>query len=195
MIRDGRPRCLTLVATLILVFLAAGCATPTAVSPGSAASEAPDRGEDRAIRSAILGRIVNDDELLHDANITVTVFDGVVLLSGEVSRAEPGQRIASFAREETDARRVHNELVIEPLSSVFARARDRGLRTSARTRVRRLDEPASLDPGRVHITADRGRIYLMGRVTQEEAEAITDVVRRISGVRQVVRLFDYLEES
>jgi len=40
---------------------------------------------------------------------------------------------------------------------------------------------------------ERGVVYLMGLVTRKEAEAATDVVRRVGGVQRVVRLFQYLD--
>jgi hypothetical protein len=42
---------------------------------------------------------------------------------------------------------------------------------------------------------ERGTIYLMGRVTQREAKRATDVVRGVSGVKRVVRVFEYITED
>ncbi len=152
-----------------------------------------DRIADQRLRGRILADILNDDELLDESNIGVTVYNGVVLLTGEVPNANAGRRIARLARAQEGARRVHNELVVAELSSVMARGRDSLINRNARTRIRQLDSPHSLDSSRVRVVTERQRIYLMGRVTRDEAEAITETVRRVSGTREVVRLFDYLD--
>jgi hypothetical protein len=45
------------------------------------------------------------------------------------------------------------------------------------------------------ITTERGTAYMMGRVTQTEAKRATDVVRGVSGVKRVVRVFDYITDD
>jgi hypothetical protein len=45
------------------------------------------------------------------------------------------------------------------------------------------------------VVGERGTIYLMGRVTQREAKRATDVVRGVSGVKRVVRVFEYITED
>ena len=45
------------------------------------------------------------------------------------------------------------------------------------------------------VVAERGTVYLMGRVTQREAQRATDVVRGVSGVKRVVRVFEYISED
>ena len=45
------------------------------------------------------------------------------------------------------------------------------------------------------VVGERGTIYLMGRVTQREGQRATDVVRGVSGVKRVVRVFEYITEE
>ena len=185
----------SLLALVIMSIMITACAGSGAGNQEAAeAIEARSFTEqlgDQRIRSRIMAEILSDNELRHESNIKVTVFRGIALLSGEVPNREAGQRIAELAREDSEAAHVHNELVIAPLSSVFARARDNVINTTAKTRLLGIDEPPSLDPERFLVVTNRARIYLMGRVTQEEADAITEEVRRVRGVREVVRLFEY----
>ena len=188
------------VAIAVLLGLSlGGCAGTSGNDDGGEPASAlesrslSERLADQRIRSAIMEELLSDTELRHEANISVTVFDGIALLTGEVPNRDAGERMSRLAREESDARHVFNELVIADLSSVFSRVRDRMLAGQAATRLLTLDTPETLDRARFHIVAKRQRLYLMGRVTQEEAEAITEEVRRISGVREVIRLFEYLD--
>ena len=48
------------------------------------------------------------------------------------------------------------------------------------------------DPTRVKVTSSLGNVYLMGLLTPREADAVTEEVRFVSGVKRVVKLFEYL---
>jgi osmotically-inducible protein OsmY len=50
------------------------------------------------------------------------------------------------------------------------------------------------DPTRVHVTSSLGSVYLMGLLTPTEADAVTEKTRYVSGVKKVVKLFEYIDE-
>jgi osmotically-inducible protein OsmY len=186
------------IMLLLTAALATGCASSGAPESEAGMTSTVSRSfgdliNDQRLRNRIQGYVLQDEDLLHESNVTVTVFNHVVLLTGEVVDAEAGRRLATHAREQNDARVVYNELVIAPLSSVMSRSRDRMIRNSAQSRIRRLEAPETLDPDRVRVIVERQRAYLLGRTSREEAEAITETVRRISGVREVVRMFEYTD--
>jgi osmotically-inducible protein OsmY len=41
------------------------------------------------------------------------------------------------------------------------------------------------------VVAHAGTVYLMGLVTQDEAETATEIVRQTGGVQRVIKLFEY----
>jgi osmotically-inducible protein OsmY len=43
------------------------------------------------------------------------------------------------------------------------------------------------------VVTSQGTVYLMGLLTRHEADAVTDVARYVSGVKKVVRLFEYIQ--
>ena len=45
------------------------------------------------------------------------------------------------------------------------------------------------------VVAERGTIYLMGRVTEREANRATELARATSGVGKVVKVFEILSEA
>jgi osmotically-inducible protein OsmY len=45
------------------------------------------------------------------------------------------------------------------------------------------------------VTTERGNVYLQGRVTQAEAARATELARSVGGVRQVVKVFEYLSDE
>ncbi len=187
-----------LLAALLLVALLAGCASRGA--PESEAGRSVDGNRsfgdlitDQRLRGRIQGFVLQNDALLRESNVSITVFNRVVLLTGEVVDAPAGRRLAAFARDQEEVRQVYNELMVAPLSSVMSRSRDRMIATSAGARLLTLDAPDGFDADRIKVVTERQRIYLLGRVTRSEADAVTESLRRISGVREVVRMFEYLD--
>jgi osmotically-inducible protein OsmY len=45
---------------------------------------------------------------------------------------------------------------------------------------------------RVKVITERGVVFLMGLLTQQEAQAVTNLVRHVSGVHRVVKVFEYI---
>ena len=49
--------------------------------------------------------------------------------------------------------------------------------------------------GAIKVVAERGNVYLMGRVSQREADRVTQLTRTVSGVQRVVRVFEIISEE
>jgi osmotically-inducible protein OsmY len=45
----------------------------------------------------------------------------------------------------------------------------------------------------VKVTTENNVVYLMGLVTPQEAELATEKTRSVAGVKEVVRLFDFVQ--
>jgi osmotically-inducible protein OsmY len=124
----------------------------------------------------------------HAVHINVNSFDRKVLLTGEV----PDEAIKARAGEVTAAskgvRAVVNELVIAPPSSMSERASDTALGTKVRAAFINTKEIAFNSIG---IVTERHVVYLLGLVTEKEGEIAALVAAKVSGVKQVVKVFDY----
>jgi osmotically-inducible protein OsmY len=49
------------------------------------------------------------------------------------------------------------------------------------------------NPVHVKVVTERATVYLMGLVTKREADDATQIARTTSGVKRVVRVFEYIE--
>ena len=58
-----------------------------------------------------------------------------------------------------------------------------------------LIDAQDLQANTISVITERGVTYLMGRVSQREAERATDVVRSVPGVLKVVRIFEVISEK
>jgi osmotically-inducible protein OsmY len=78
--------------------------------------------------------------------------------------------------------------VVGPKSSLGDRSNDTFITSKVKTRfVTENRFPANL----VKVVTENSVVYLMGIVTNEEAEAAVDIARNTDGVTKVVKVFEY----
>jgi len=132
-----------------------------------------------------LGTAFKNVEGVH---ISINSFERKVLLTGEVPTEEAKAKAGEIAARSSNVRAVVNELLVGPPSSLGQRTNDTALGTKVRAQfVNTKDIPFNS----VGIVTERGIVYLMGYVTEKEGDVAAYVASRVSGVQQVVKVFDY----
>ena len=125
-------------------------------------------------------------------HINITSYNRQVLITGEVSNDTIRTQAEQLVGRVQNVRTVVNELAVGPASSLTDRSSDAVL--VAKVKAAMIDTE-DVFANVYKVVGERGTIYLMGRVTQREAKRATDVVRGVSGVKRVVRVFEYLSEE
>lgn len=125
-------------------------------------------------------------------HISLTSYNRQVLITGEVSSDQVRVQVEQLIGRIQNVRTVVNELAVGPASSFSERSSDTLL--VAKVKAAMVDTE-DVFANVYKVVGERGTIYLMGRVTQSEAKRATDVVRGVSGVKRVVRVFEYLTEE
>lgn len=125
-------------------------------------------------------------------HVTVTSFEGKILLSGEVLTQAQKMKAQEVARLSLDVNSVVNELAVMDLSSMTTRMADTLLANKVRASLFGSQD-TSLN--QVKVVVDRKIVYLMGIVTRAEASIITQRVAQIAGVQQVVNCFTFATEE
>ncbi len=116
----------------------------------------------------------------------------VVLLTGEAVSEGVKQQADAVVRSITPpVREVYNELVIARPIPLSARSNDSFLTSKVKTALFKI-KIDDFDPSRVKVVTDRGVVYLMGLVRPNEGDAAANVASQVSGVRQVVTLFEFI---
>ena len=126
------------------------------------------------------------------AHINVTSFNQKVLLTGEVKDADIKAEAAAYVKAMKNARSVFNELVIGPNSSYTARANDSYLESKIKTQMIFTDQ---LPSNSMAIVAEGTSVYLMGILTQNEADIAKKVASNTNGVKDVYAYFDIISEE
>ena len=164
-----------------------------AVATGIIATDRRTAGaqvEDQAIEIKIAAAV--RQELGDRVHLNVTSFNRKVLLTGEVTTASEKERIEKIAQSQDNVQSVVNDLAQMPASSLTQRSKDTVI--TSRVKAAFIDAK-DLQANAVKVVTERGIVYLMGRVTSREAKRATDIVRGMSGVAKVVRVFDEISEE
>ncbi|MCB1961236.1 MAG: BON domain-containing protein [Rhodocyclaceae bacterium] len=190
-------------STLLAVALAAavapalqGCFPVVATSVGTGAMMAADRRssgayvEDEGIEWKAAARI---KEKLGDAvHVNITSYNRNVLLTGEAPDANTQAQLPGIVGTVANIRGITNDVQVAGHSSLTSRSND-ALITS-KIKARMIDDDR-VDAHLIKVVTEASTVYLMGLVTQTEAEDATQVARTTSGVKKVIRVFEYIDEA
>jgi osmotically-inducible protein OsmY len=180
----------TLAATGCAAVLIGGAAAGTAVvvadrrSPGI---QLEDQAIELRLRSALDAKLPASV-----ANIGIASYNQRVLLTGEVTTEQAKAEAQAIAEKSPNVLGVRNEIYVGALSTFANRNYDRAL--SAKVVVALVDA-SGVPSGTIRVVSSRSVVYLLGLVTEAEGQAAARAAARVSGVRQVVKYFDYISEK
>jgi osmotically-inducible protein OsmY len=124
------------------------------------------------------------------AHVDVTSFNNIILLTGQV----PTEQLKALAKQTTEkvntVRKVYNELQIKGNTALLVRTNDSWLSTKVKG-VFITDD--IIDSSKVKVIVEDGVVYLMGLLTQTEADYASSVASSITGVQEVVKVFEYIQ--
>ena len=146
--------------------------------------------EDQGIELRATNRL--RDLLGERGNVSVTSYNRQVLLTGEVPTEADKAAVEKTVAGVDNVRSIANELAVLGASSLTQRSSDTLI--TGRVKAAMVDA-RDLSANAVKVVTARGAVYLMGRVTQREADRATDITRNTQGVQRVVRVLDIISEE
>ena len=146
--------------------------------------------EDEAIEQKAAARI--RENLGERGHINVTSYSRQVLLTGEVPSAQDKQLVEKLVSGVENVRNIVNELGVLGNSTLTQRSSDSFVTSKVKAN---LLDAQDLPGNAFKVVTERGTTYLLGRVTQREANRGTDIVRGTSGVQRVVRVLEVISEE
>ena len=127
------------------------------------------------------------DRFGNAVNISVTSYNRTVLLTGQVPYANMRDEAQQIASQVENVQGMVNELQVTGLSTLSERSNDAMLTSMVKAR---LVDDQRLAANHIKVVTEVATVYLMGIVTQAEADAATEVARTTRGVQKVVRVFE-----
>jgi osmotically-inducible protein OsmY len=147
--------------------------------------------DDQAIELKAMNRIREafNEQRVH---VNVTSYNRMVLLTGEVGSEDDKQRVERIVAGVDNVRSIVNDLAVMGVSSLTSRSNDVIL--GGKVKATFVDA-RDLQAQAVKVVAERGTIYLMGRVTEREAKRAAELARSVGGVSKVVTVFELISEE
>ena len=199
--RSARARPSTLLRSLLLA-LAAGT-TLSACAPlliGGAiwggtmvVSDRRTSGtqiDDQAIELKSVRRIA--DVIADRGHVNVTSYNRLVLITGEVPTEADKTAVEQAVMRIENVRSIVNELTLTAPSSLSARSNDTLMTSKVKAS---MVDAKDIQANAFKVVSERSVVYLMGRVTEREANRAADVARGVSGVQKVVKVFEVVSEG
>jgi osmotically-inducible protein OsmY len=185
------------LSTLILSALALqGCPAAIGLGGMAAVSALEDRRstgtqlDDNAIESRAKTQFA--ERIGERGHINVTAFNRSALLTGEVWDDKTRAEAETIVSQLPMVRSVTNEIQVAGLSSATSRANDTTVTAKVKGRFMNVQ---GLNPVHVKVVTEAGVVYLLGLVTESEAEKATELARTTGGVRKVVKVFEYCKTT
>ena len=125
-------------------------------------------------------------------NVSVTSYNRVVLLTGDVPEAADKARAERVVAGIENVQSVVNEIVVGLARSFVSRSKD-GFITS-KVKASFIDAK-DVFSNSIKVVTAHTTVYLMGRVTEREAHRAAEIARGVDGVQKVVRVFEIISEA
>jgi osmotically-inducible protein OsmY len=125
-------------------------------------------------------------------HINVTSYNRVLLVTGEVPTEADKAAVGAALERMENVKGVLNELAVGPNSSLGDRSNDALITSKVKAS---LVDARDIFANAYKVVTERGVVYLMGIVTEREAERGAQIARGVSGVKKVVKAFDIVSEA
>ena len=180
---------------LLIVFIVSGCAAAVIGGVAVGTSFAIDNRsagnyvEDQTIKTKFDHLFYQDKALSETTHINVASYNRQVLLTGEVQTNNQKLALDNIIKQINNIRHHYNEVIIAPSSSYSSRSNDVYLTGKIKTAI--FTHIKQLDGAQVKVVTENASVFLMGLVSREQGNQITQIVRTTHGVKRVIKLFEY----
>jgi osmotically-inducible protein OsmY len=165
--------------------VAAGAAGAGTANVAGSSATMPQQLTDIRIKSQI-SSIANRLKI-ENANIEVTVFNGIVLFLGQVPTAQNKNDLVAQASKLEDVVIVYNQLTVGPNIAFSTYANDSWITSKVKANM-----IPDVNPLHFVVVTQEGVVYLLGQVTQDEGDTAAKIASETSGVTSVVKIFNYI---
>jgi osmotically-inducible protein OsmY len=129
------------------------------------------------------------DALGEQSHVNITSFKGNVLITGEVPDEASKIKAGNVVLAIENVKSITNELAIGPKTSINSRANDSYL--TSKVKAQFVTENR-FQANHVKVVTENSVVYLMGYVTQKEADDAAAIASNTSGVTSVIKVFEYI---
>lgn len=184
------------LALLTGALLLQGCA---AVVVGGAAGTAKATGDrrtlgaqwdDQTIELKAANLLADNKSLSASSKISVYSNNGRVLLVGQTPSDAYKQEAGKIVGRIEGVRHVYNELRLGKPVSIRVRSNDTWITSKVRADMLGTK---NFDSTKVKVVTENSEVFLIGLVTRQEGDQAVEIARHVSGVKQVIKAFEFAQ--
>lgn len=166
-----------------------GCA---AVAVGAAAVGVSSATDPRTIGTQVDDQTIElkanaklgNDEQLDDSQVVAVSYDTNVLLVGQVPSEALKRRAEDVIKDTNGINKIFNQLRIGSKASAAVRAGDSWITSKVKLK---FANNKSIDATNIKVVTENAEVFLLGHVSQAEADAAVEVARNVDGVERVIK--------
>ncbi|MET2954058.1 BON domain-containing protein [Vibrio harveyi] len=126
------------------------------------------------------------------ARVVASSYNGTVVLMGQAPTRELINEFERRARAMSGVKNIHNQIKQKEPLSVTQISNDSWITTKVKSA---LLTDSELNGIKVKVITEDSDVFLFGYVTPQQSDRATEIARNISGVKQVIKGFQYGDEK
>lgn len=181
--------CLPLLQGCVGVFMAGAATTASVANDRRSVGSIVD---DQSIEMRVANAIASRKDMDKASRIEGISLNGKVLLVGQTPYTQYRQEAEQLVAKQEGVRHVYNEIRIGQPAGFSQQSTDTWITSKIKTNMLTTK---GMDSTRFKVITENGEVFLMGMVTHEEADKAVNLTRSISGVKKVVKVFEYIQKK
>ena len=171
-----------------------GCVGVAAVGVAGGISAANDERsigaqiDDQTIEISAYAKLAEQEGLSKQTRVQITSINGSLLVVGQAPNDYLRDSVLKTLNQVKGVKRIHNQLRIGNKTSLATRSHDTWLTSKVKTALFADD---NVRGNNIKVVTENGEVFLMGLVSQAEANKAVDIARNVSGVNRVFKAFEY----
>jgi len=182
---------------IFVAFMQTGCTALAVGTVGAAAAttSAADRRtvgtqiDDKTTQSRVRSAINDIPNVKDDAAVSVDVYNGQVLLTGQAPLQTMIVDVESKAVKVQNVVKVHNQVRLGSPIPATSTMNDVWLASKIKT-IMLADENIPLF--KLDLIVEDSEVFIMGLLTKQEASAAVEAARNVEGVTKVIRVMELI---
>lgn len=163
----------------------AAVATKVATDPRTMGSQL----DDETLELKVYNAVTKDEQIKTEGRVVVVAYSGRVLLLGQVPDESLKSVATNLARGVEGVTDAYNEMRIGTPITFGTISQDGWITTKIKSEMLLNSAVKTTD---IKVLTENKEVFLLGNVTQDQADAAAEVARNVSGVQKVVKVFKYL---
>lgn len=187
-----------LLVTVASLALLQGCAGVFVAGAATTASIANDRRtvgsviDDQNIELKAANTIASRKDLDKASRISAVSVNGKVLLVGQTPYAQYSRDAEQLVAKIGGVRHVYNELRIQKPVGFSVQSQDSWITSKIKSEMLTTK---GIDSTHFKVVTENNEVFLMGLVTRDEADKAVNLARHVSGVKKVIKVFEYIQNG